>query len=76
MAGVPAQVTQKAIKYLNQFQQSGSETLTAETMSKMGEQIDLIDKTLDPRLEILENTDPNELSPKQALELIYKLKER
>ncbi len=73
MAGVPNEVTEKAIQYLNHFQQIGGNATEFEKKPSVPNQLDLIDKTLDPRLEILENTDPNDLSPKQALELVYNL---
>ncbi|MCF6192932.1 MAG: DNA mismatch repair protein MutS [Kangiellaceae bacterium] len=73
MAGVPAIITKQANHYLNKFQQTNIEIPSVSTYHDANDQLELINKTLDPRLEILENTDPNDLSPKQALELFYNL---
>jgi DNA mismatch repair protein MutS len=57
------------------FSQEPESNVEAERVINDSGQLNLLSnpETLDPRLEILENINPDELTPKNALELIYKL---
>jgi len=70
IAGIPKSVTDQARKY-----QIHLETNANHSSQVDSGQINLLTQpeSLDPRLEILENTNPDELTPKNALELVYKL---
>ncbi len=65
-------VQSNSTQTFNQDPESGVETI--HTINDSG-QLNLLSnpETLDPRLKILENINPDELTPKNALELIYKL---
>ncbi|MBV1911523.1 MAG: DNA mismatch repair protein MutS [Kangiellaceae bacterium] len=87
LAGIPARVTQKAAHYQALLESSQNSVVVDERNQALNDKAEAkslvpiknIDEhkaeKLDPRIEILENTDPNELSPKKALELIYLLTE-
>lgn len=70
IAGVPKSVTEQARKYQIHLESSANGNKRDDSG-----QLNLITQpeSLDPRLEILENTNPDELTPKNALELVYKL---
>ncbi len=70
IAGIPQSVTNQAREY-----QVHLETTSNRSSRDDSSQLNELSQpeSLDPRLEILENTNPDELSPKNALELIYKL---
>ncbi len=78
IAGVPQVVTLKASNYqaaLEQKHQTRTEK-TADPSKNLQDTTKSANfelEKLDPRIKILENTDPNELSPKEALDLIYQL---
>jgi DNA mismatch repair protein MutS len=78
LAGVPDQVIKKASEYQTWLEQANNHNLDSTRDSKADpvQKVAQLEEVLDPRLKILENTDPNELSPKQALELIYQLTEK
>ena len=77
IAGVPKIVTDNAKKYQSQLEQAnrGSTDTDLDRQAQMDFDADShsCEKKLDRRLVILENTDPNELTPKKALDLIYQL---
>ena len=83
IAGVPKAVTDRARKYQSHLEQGNSASLQHNSTSpnfaenQLAKTVELDShpepEKLDPRIEILENTDPDELSPKNALELIYTL---
>lgn len=73
LAGVPRGVIQSAKKKLQLLE---SEPVVEKDLSEVSDhlhQMDLLDE-IDPLKEKLRNTDPDELTPKQALELLYILK--
>ncbi len=80
LAGVPDTVIKCATQYQNWLEQNSisSKRDDAEAPLTKNSPQNLVNnkESLDPRLKILENTDPNELSAKQALDLIYKLTEQ
>jgi len=78
IAGVPKVVTDHAKAYQSKLekasQNSNGTQLNRQTnMDFELEEQDSDKKMLDPRLVILENTDPNELTPKKALDLLFQL---
>ncbi|GAB5379247.1 MAG: DNA mismatch repair protein MutS [Aliiglaciecola sp.] len=73
LAGVPRSVIQSAKKKLQLLE---SEPVVEKDLSEVSDhlqQLDLLDE-IDPLKEKLRNTDPDELTPKHALELLYSLK--
>ncbi len=89
LAGVPKSVTDQARKYQNHLENNAGRPSQADSQLDLSKeyndnigkgvkdsnQLNLLTEpeSLDPRLKILENTNPDELTPKNALELIYKL---
>lgn len=78
LAGLPNVVIKNAKQLLNYFEQHG--THEADTPSEIMPQLDLLDETpqtteQNEALALLENIIPDDLSPREALELLYKLKE-
>jgi DNA mismatch repair protein MutS len=82
LAGVPDQVTQKAQDYQSHLEQGKHHTddeakpITADSLSIESESIESKAQTAspDPRIKLLEAIDVDNLTPKQALEFLYKLK--
>jgi len=70
IAGIPKSVTDNARAYQDKLEQAIKTPIDLNNESQM---LNKRPEMLDPRLKILENVDPNELSPKKALELIYQL---
>ncbi len=76
LAGVPSAVTKKAEAIQIELESNGKvvkDDNDVQNLVKIG--LKPIE-TLDPRLKILENTDPNDLSPKEALALVFELTEK
>ncbi|NQY62795.1 MAG: DNA mismatch repair protein MutS [Alteromonadaceae bacterium] len=74
LAGVPKAVIHRAKQRLAELEKSQAPSiLPADT--DVFEQLSLIDNT-HPVVDALRNTDVNDLSPRQALDLLYKLKEK
>jgi DNA mismatch repair protein MutS len=77
LAGVPDKVVERASKYQILLEQNNPNSKIANNQPDKAvnnQQIDALnEEILDPRLKILENTDPNALTAKQALDLIYQL---
>ena len=77
LAGLPSIVIKNAKQLLSYFEQHG--THEADTSSEIIPQLDLLDEA--PQAEqseallLLENITPDDLSPREALQLLYKLKE-
>lgn len=71
LAGVPKVVINRAKQRLNELEHQ--QTPTVVTNKPETTQVDMFAQT-HPIIEQLENLDENDLSPKQALDLIYKLK--
>ena len=74
IAGVPQSVTEKARIYQAELENTSPKNDTKVSQIKTSLQIQQqTTEKLDHRLELLDNIDPNELSPKNALDLIYQL---
>jgi DNA mismatch repair protein MutS len=74
---VPKAVINRAkqkLSLLEQHQSVSEMPLTNVSSSPLSQQASLFD-TPNPVLEELESIDPNELTPRQALDLIYQLKQ-
>ena len=69
LAGVPREVVDRAKDKLSQLEQNKSETTTVNTQAETVEQIK--ETALE---QAIKNLQPDELSPKDALDLIYQLK--
>lgn len=72
LAGVPSRVVKNAKYKLQQLELNANNTLTAEV--KSAEPL-VVEKQVSPALHLLAGIDPDELTPKQALALLYQLKE-
>lgn len=70
LAGVPQQVIQIAKQQLNTLESQPKSSDTSTTVK----QVDMLFET-DPALELLRKINPDELTPKQALDVLYQLKE-
>jgi DNA mismatch repair protein MutS len=73
LAGVPKTVIQRAKQRLVELENQKSPSII-DNNSQVFEQLSLMD-TSHPVVDALTNTDVNELSPKMALDLLYKMKE-
>jgi len=78
LAGVPKNVIARAKQRLSELEQQQAPTVISSELTQPDSvtptQMSFIDDT-HPVLEKLENTDINDLSPRQALDLLYQLKE-
>jgi len=74
LAGVPKAVIQRAKQRLNELESQKKPTIATED-NNMFQQLPLIDQT-HPVIELLQATDVNDLSPRNALDLLFKLKEQ
>lgn len=74
IAGVPQRVTEMARNYQYKLESNNNNSskldLQPNNFDKLSEKVK---KAIDPRIEMLENIDPNELTAKNALDLIYQL---
>jgi len=68
LAGVPASVIQRATQKLQAFEKEKSNSTFAEPL----ESVQVLSRH--PALEMLDNINPDQLSPREALEWVYKLK--
>jgi len=75
IAGVPQSVTDKAKRYQKKLEKQQAKTEPRSSASSGKPEVSQLPEATDPRVEILNNIDPNELTAKQALELIYQLTE-
>ena len=73
LAGVPKPVIQRAKQRLSELEKMEAPSIMNNAPQAF-EQLSLMD-TSHPVVEALSATDVNELSPKMALDLLYKLKE-
>jgi len=77
IAGVPKTVTDNAKKYQSQLERASRKSENTHSDPQTSMEFNANDhsseKKLDPRLVILENVDPDELTPKKALDLIFQL---
>ena len=73
LAGVPRGVIQRAKKHLHTLEREAlSRTATVE--QPPDPQLSLFGPEKHPAMEVLAETDPDDLSPRQALEMLYQLK--
>ena len=72
LAGIPAQAIRLARQKLQQLEQQ-AQSPQADLFSNLT--IETPDPVPDPALDALAEVDPDELSPRDALELIYRLKQ-
>ncbi len=73
LAGVPKEVVHRAKQRLKELEQQQSPSITKP---QAFQQLSLVTDEDHPIIEKIKNTDVNELSPKQALDLLFKLKEQ
>ena len=72
LAGIPASVVKAARRQLREFEQRASiNPLQPDLFASIPEPLEA---KPDPALERLATIDPNELTPKQALDALYELK--
>ena len=74
LAGLPDQVIAKAKGYLKELERSGAAPAAPQTPER--EQLSLSDLGADEVRELLEKTDINTLTPIEALNLLYTLKQK
>jgi len=72
LAGIPKSVIASAKLKLKQLESEVLKTKFKDHQPQLG--LDLEDEQIHPSVEYLENIEPDELSPKEALEILYKLK--
>ncbi|SPP32402.1 DNA mismatch repair protein MutS [Arsenophonus endosymbiont of Aleurodicus floccissimus] len=73
LAGVPAKVIQQAKQKLIELETFSS--LPANKSIDHSQLVKVVEKAVSPAIETLEKLNPDTLTPRQALELIYRLKE-
>jgi len=73
LAGVPKEVVHRAKQRLKELEQQQSPSIAKP---QAFQQLSLVTDEVHPIIEKIKNTDVNELSPKQALDLLFKLKEQ
>jgi DNA mismatch repair protein MutS len=74
LAGVPAAVVRAAKKHLARLEEEAAERNPQGDLFSTGANKEPEPRT-HPALEILRQSDPDSLSPKEALELLYRLKQ-
>jgi DNA mismatch repair protein MutS len=74
LAGVPETVIRRARRYLAHLEQTQDSTAGPQQSLDLFSVIDEEPPAMHPAIERLDATDPDELSPRAALELIYELK--
>ena len=72
LAGIPKSVIASAKLKLKQLESEVLKTKFKDHQPQLG--LDLEDEQIHPSVEYLENIEPDECSPKEALEILYKLK--
>jgi len=72
LAGIPKSVIASAKIKLKQLEAETINSVSTENQPQLG--LDLGVEPTHPGIEFIENIDPNEISPKEALEILYKLK--
>lgn len=79
LAGVPDQVTQMATDYQSHLEQGKHHHDEEDNLNQIAVSVSAQDNSavmVDPRLKLLDSVNPDELSAKQALELIYSLTQK
>ncbi|MGV6852454.1 MAG: DNA mismatch repair protein MutS [bacterium] len=76
LAGVPKKVLAAAKKYLTELENHQKKTSQSPQMSlfDIPEEPTTAEETKNPAIDLLKQTDPDQLTPRAALELIYQLK--
>jgi len=72
LAGIPKSVIASAKLKLKQLESEAVKTKDHDHQPQLG--LNLEDEVIHPSLEFLENIEPDELTPREALEILYKLK--
>jgi DNA mismatch repair protein MutS len=72
LAGIPKSVIANAKLKLKQLESEAMQTKPTGSQSQLG--LNLEEEVSHPSVEYLENVEPDELTPKEALEILYKLK--
>ncbi len=72
LAGIPKSVIAHAKLKLKQLESEAMQTKPTDQQSQLG--LALEEEISHPSVEYLENVEPDELTPKEALEILYKLK--
>lgn len=75
LAGVPNEVVNNAKRKLQQLELGSQQKLTANGDTPSLAQLQPVEQIVSPAVTLLEEADPDDLTPKQALALLYKLKE-
>jgi len=75
LAGVPNEVVKNAKHKLQQLELGSQKKLVNNSDSASLIQLPAIEQPVSPAVTLLEQADPDDLTPKQALALLYKLKE-
>lgn len=76
LAGLPPAVTRKAAQLLDGFEQSARERLIQPDLFALASKTEPAESPNKPAVdELIASIDPDQLSPKQALELMYRLKD-
>lgn len=74
LAGVPAPVIRRARRYLTRLEAAPMENSPQGQLDLRSAELLESEPTVDPLRELLEQTNPDEVTPRDALELIYRLK--
>ncbi|WP_019616029.1 DNA mismatch repair protein MutS [Psychromonas ossibalaenae] len=75
LAGVPKEVVKNAKRKLQQLELASSHNLNADQLPVQAA-LSFAEPETHPAVDLLQSIDPDELTPKKALELIYLLKEK
>lgn len=74
LAGVPPKVIREARRYLAELENQSAARVQPDLFSAPPATASSVETAPDPALEMLEEIDPDELTPRQALEFLYKVK--
>ncbi len=74
LAGVPGAVTRSAKRYLRELEEANLTRGGQSDLFAAPAEAPEPEPAVDPALELLASVNPDELSPKEALELVYRLK--
>ena len=77
LAGMPSKAVKRAEQVLKKLEAAPDAVETLPLFAAAAEEVDdTLDLASHPVLELLENLDPDSLTPREALDLIYKLKDK
>ena len=74
LAGIPKSVTQQAQRYLKELERE-RESLRSSTSAQGQLALEVSVQESSPALELLRATDPEQLTPRAALDLLFRLRE-